>query len=138
MKETAFSLGQVLKISDELHSLYCEVKRDGDIPPQLVGNSVLVTASDMPVRALALLMSRMNPYISWAKQYRTQEKNKSRLAAWFLKQYESLMPLLHSELTEQIRFSDVDKAQLFIGYLSALPKSENKKTTEEENKNHEQ
>ena len=138
MKETAYSLGQVLKISDELHSLYCEVKRDGDIPPQLVGNSVLVTASDMPVRALALLMSRMNPYISWAKQYRSQEKDKSRLAAWFLKQYESLMPLLHSELTEQIRFSDVDKAQLFIGYLSALPKSENKKTTEEENKNHEQ
>ncbi len=132
MQDTAYLIGQVLKISDALHALYCEVKRDGDIPPQLAGNSVFVTASETPVKALALLCTRMNPYISWAKQYRTQNKEKSGLAAWFIQQYEMLMPQLHLKLTEDIRFNELEKAQLFIGYLAELPKSENKKLIEQE------
>ena len=132
MQDTAYLIGQVLKISDALHALYCEVKRDGDIPPQLAGNSVFVTASETPVKALALLCTRMNPYISWAKQYRTQSKEKSGLAAWFIRQYEMLMPQLRLKLTEDIRFSELEKAQLFIGYLAELPKSEDKQSIEQE------
>ncbi|MHC1781283.1 MAG: hypothetical protein AB9891_00745 [Anaerolineaceae bacterium] len=38
MQETAYLIGQLLKISDELHALYCEIKRNGEVPPQLAGN----------------------------------------------------------------------------------------------------
>lgn len=134
MRDAAYLIGQVLKISDALHSMYCEIKRDGDIPPQLAGNSVFVTASETPVKALALLSTRMNPYIAWAKQYRAQKKEKkSSLAAWYIRQFEELMPQLRPKLTEDIRFNDLEKAQLFIGYLAELPKSENKQSVEQEN-----
>lgn len=132
MQDTAYLIGQVLKVSDALHALYCEVKRDGDIPPQLAGNSVFVTASETPVKALALLCTRMKPYISWAWQYREQNEEKSGLAAWFLRQYEMLMPQLRPKLTKDIRFNESEKAQLFIGYLAELPKSENKQSIEQE------
>ena len=37
MEELAYLLGELLHVSDELHTLYCKIKRNGDIPPQLVG-----------------------------------------------------------------------------------------------------
>ena len=132
MQDTAYLLGQILKVSDSLHALYCEMKRDGDIPPQLAGNGVFVTASEAPAKALALLCTRMMPYISWAKQYRAQEKEKSGLAGWHLRQYEMLMTQLHPKLTEDIRLKEHGKAQLFIGYLAELPKSRNEKSPEQE------
>ena len=61
MQDTAYLIGQVLKVSDALHTLYCEVKRNGDIPPQLAGNSVFVTASETPAKALALLSAKNEP-----------------------------------------------------------------------------
>ena len=131
MQDTAYSIGQLLKISDELHALYCEVKRDGEVPPQLAGNSVFVTASETPAQAVALLCTRMIPYIAWADQYRRQGQEKSGLAAWYRRQYGQLMPQLRQNLTENIRFGDLEKAQLFIGYLADLPKLTNKQSTEE-------
>jgi hypothetical protein len=131
MQDTAYLIGQLLKISDELHALYCEIKRDGDVPPQLAGNSVFITASETPAQALALLSTRMNPYIAWADQYRRQGKDKSGLAAWYKRQYGLLMPQLHQKMAEDIRFGDLEKAQLFIGYLADLPKLTNKQSTEE-------
>ena len=131
MKDTAYSIGQLLKISDELHALYCEIKRDGEVPPQLAGNSVFVTASETPAQALALLSTRMTPYIAWAEQYMRQGEDKSGLAVWYMRQYGALMPQLHPKLTEDIRFGDLEKAQLFIGYLAVLPKLTNKQPTEE-------
>lgn len=131
MKDVAYSIGQLLKISDGLHALYCEIQRDGEVPPQLAGNSVFVTASETPAQALALLCTRMIPYIAWADQYRRQGKEKSGLAAWYMRQYGALMPQLHQKLTEDIRFGDLEKAQLFIGYLADLPKLANKQSTEE-------
>lgn len=131
MKDTAYSIGQLLKISDELHALYCEIKRDDEVPPQLAGNSVFVTASETPAQALALLCTRMIPYIAWADQYRRQGKEKSGLAVWYMRQYGALMPQLHQKLTGDIRFGDLEKAQLFIGYLADLPKLTNKQSTEE-------
>jgi len=131
MQDTAYSIGQLLKISDELHALYCEIKRDGEVPPQLAGNSVFVTASETPAQAVALLCTRMIPYIAWADQYRRQSKDKSGLAAWYRRQYGQLMPQLRQNLTENIRFGDLEKAQLFIGYLADLPELTNKESTEE-------
>jgi hypothetical protein len=74
----------------------------------------------------------MNPYISWAQQFKTQNQEKSGLAAYFMRQYETLMQQLHPKLTENIRFNDLEKAQLFIGYLAELSKPDNKKSTEKE------
>ncbi|MDR3164608.1 MAG: hypothetical protein LBU13_03435 [Synergistaceae bacterium] len=133
MRETAYLVGQLLKISDGLHALYCEIKRGGDIPPQLAGNSVFATASETPVQALALLCVRMNPYIAWAKQYRWQKEEKSGLANWYLRQCETLAPKLKEKLTSNIRFGDLEKAQLFIGYLAKLPESD-KSNKEESSK----
>ena len=139
MENTAYLVGQLLKVSDELHSMYCRVQRKGDVPPQLAGNSVFVAASETPVKALAVLGQRMNPYISWAKQYRTlcikydpnDEKLKenqgqsSGLAAHYLCLYESIAAKLKNMLTPTLRFDDFEKAQVFLGYLAAFPEREN-------------
>jgi len=128
MENTAYLIGQLLKISDELHTLYCQVVRGGSIPPQLVGGSLFVTASENPTQALAQLAVRMNPYITWAKQYRTkivEEKGKeSWRAGWYLSLYTNVANQLYSELTNSIRFDDFEKAQFFIGYLASFPKRE--------------
>jgi hypothetical protein len=135
MENSAYLLGQLLKISDGLHELYCEVKRDGDVPPQLAGNSVFVTASETPLRAFALLGTRMSPYISWACQYRTQKQDKSGLANWYLRLYTENATQMKSVLTEGERFNDFEKAQLFIGYLASFPKREEQNIEQEETNN---
>ena len=130
MKDTAFLTGQLLKLSDELHTLYGRVVRN-DVPTKLVGSSMLISASDMPNRALVQLMTRMIPYLAWAKSYRYKhpdnnniEKEKHRRKVfWLVNLFESIASQLHEALTEDIRFTDFDKAQLFLGYLSALPQS---------------
>ncbi|HHW37092.1 MAG TPA: hypothetical protein GXX18_07635 [Bacillales bacterium] len=129
MDRTAYLLGQVLKISDELHTLYCNVVRNGDVPPQLAGSALFVTAGEMPNQAIAQLSLRMNPYITWAKQYRFKDIDKkgeeSWKAAWYLSLYESTANKLKLVMMDSTRFNDYDKAQLFIGYLSSFPKREN-------------
>ncbi|MDR2488745.1 MAG: hypothetical protein LBD42_04560 [Desulfovibrio sp.] len=128
MKCAAYVVGQMLKASDELHALYCNVVRSGDIPPQLVGNSMFVIASEVPDKALAQLSLRVKPYISWAKQYRTKGIEKtgaeSWRAGWYLKQLEASAGALRNNLSETVRFNDFDKAQMFLGYLAAFPKHE--------------
>lgn len=135
MEKTGYQIGQLLKVSDELHALYCNVVREGAVPPQLAGNSVFLAASETPVRALAQLGARMNPYISWAKQYRSKnvissegngvnKGKESWRAAWYFSLYESICNALCAELTESTRFNEFDKAQMFIGYLAAFPKKE--------------
>ena len=130
MQDTAFIVGQILKISDELHTLYCKVVRNGDVPPQLAGNAVFFTASETPHKALAHLSQRMSPYLSWAKQYSRGKKSwksgsvKPDDAGWYLNLFEDLSTKLTKTLTEPVRFNDFDKAQLFLGYLAAFPKRE--------------
>ncbi len=137
MESSAFLLGQILKISDGLHALYCKEKRKGEIPPQLVGNALFVTASENPEQALALLGTRMCPYIAWAKQ------SENKLAWWFLGRYEEVMTRIMPQITAGMRYSDIDKAQLFMGYLAKLPGEKSEavqhgepmKNTEEETNN---
>lgn len=138
MENAPYLVGQLLKISDELHAFYCKVVRNGDVPLQLAGNSVFMSASETPAQALAQLSARMNPYIAWAKQYRSKNitcggegigpnENKgieSWRAAYYLTLYEDVATILHTKLTESTRFNDFDKAQMFIGYLAKFPKRE--------------
>lgn len=129
MENTAYLLGQILKISDELHTLYCKAVRSGDIPPQLAGSALFVSAGETPYQAITQLSLRINPYITWAKQYRykniKEEGKESWKAAWFLKLFEETADKLSSAMTESTRFNDFEKSQLFIGYLASFPKSEN-------------
>lgn len=133
--------GQFLKISDELHALYCLVMRKGDYPTQLAGSSVYQAASEMPLRTLSVLGQRMNPYVMWAKTYRyanIAEKGKeSWRAKWLLSMYEKIANKLYDVWQEETRFNDQEKAQLFIGYLASLPKSENNVEKEESNQTEE-
>lgn len=128
MEEMAYLLGQLLHVSDEIHTLYCKAKRDGDIPPQLAGSALFTTAAEMPFQALSRLSTRLNPYISWAKQY--QYKNidtqgeESWRARWLLGLFEQLSDKVHLQMDKSMRFTDYEKAQLFIGYMASLPKKE--------------
>jgi hypothetical protein len=124
MENTAYLVGQTLKISDELHALYCKIVREGDIPPQLAGNSLFVTATETPVQAIAQLGVRMHPYIAWAERCsHRKDDQKSGLAGWYLKLYGEVLKKLQPVLTDKMRFDDFAKAQVFIGYLAAFPKS---------------
>lgn len=130
MEEFPYLLGQLLKISDSLHEMYCKVVRDGSVPPQLAGSSLYSAAAEQPSRTLAQLGQRMNPYITWAKSYRTKGINikdkESGVAGWYLYLFETIATRLSKAWNPQSSFSDEQKAALFIGYLAAFPKKENK------------
>jgi len=137
MKDTAFLVGRLLKISDELHVRYCIAERKGEIARDLAGASMLAVAVDTPDKALAQLCLRMKPYIIWAKRYRQrdvdkenieeekkeQEEKDINLAGWLLWRYEITAAQLQATLIEPIRLHDFEKAQLFLGYLASLTES---------------
>lgn len=144
MENTAYLVGQLLKVSDELHAMYCRVKREGAIPPQLAGNAAFAFASETPTKALSVLGQRMMPYIAWATQYRAEgirydpkdvklKENKGKssgLAAHYLWLYTNIITKLKDLLTPDLRFDDFGKAQVFLGYLAALPQRETPKDDE--------
>jgi len=135
MEKLAFLLGQWLHVSDELHALYCIVKRDGDIPPQFAGGALLVSAGEMPYQALSQLSSRMNPFVAWAKQYRYQKVEKpdaeSRRAQWLLNSYEKIANQIAPQMDKSTRFGDFEKAELYIGYMASLPRKEKTAVTDD-------
>lgn len=133
MENLPYLFGQFLKVSDELHALYCKVVRGGDLPTQLAGSGMYQSAAEYPVRTLNILGTRMNPYITWAKSYRTKKEKESRLAGWLLSLYENIASDLHKAWQSDIHFGDAEKAQLFIGYLAKFPKKENGDLTLNEN-----
>jgi len=127
MTDIPYLIGQILKVSDELHAFYCKIVRKNDVPLQLAGNSLMVSALETPERALSQLAQRINPYLTWAKQYRTKEAKEapeSWKAGWYLKLYEQNASLLKENMAalKDARFGDREKAELFIGYLAEFPK----------------
>jgi hypothetical protein len=128
MESLPYLYGQLLKVSDELHALYCKVVRDSEMPTQLAGGSMYQAAAEAPIRTLNLLGQRMNPYILWAKTYRTKnvsEKGKeSWKAGWLISLYEYIAAELFTAWSTQTRFNDEEKALLFLGYLANFPKKE--------------
>ena len=130
MEDIPYLIGQILKISDELHAFYCKIVRENNVPPQLAGNSLMLSALETPERALVQLAQRINPYITWAKQYRTKETAESWKAGWYLKLYEQNATLLRENgaALKNIRFGDSEKAELFIGYLAEFPNYKKEET----------
>ena len=128
MREFPYLFGQLLKISDALHQMYCEVVRDNDVPTVLAGSGLYIAGAEQPYKTLAVLGQRMNPYIAWAKSYRTkniqQENQESWLAGWYLSLYERIATQLYAVWGSQTRFSEEEKAQYFIGYLATFPRKE--------------
>ena len=128
MREYSYLLGQLLKVSDELHIMYCRVERKNDVPNQLAGSSLYIAATEQPVRAIVQLAQRMHPYVMWAKSYRTkgiqEEGKESKLAGWYLSVYEKIASQLYDNWTSERGFSDEDKAIMFMGYLASFPKKE--------------
>ena len=120
-----FQYGQLLKAADELHRLYCQVVRDGDMPSQLAGSSLYQAAIEAPIRTLDLLQRRISPYYVWAKTYCLKNEEKSGIAGWLCHVTEMIADQLSSVWSPDTRLNDEDKAQLFLGYLGSLPKSQN-------------
>ena len=133
MDNLPYLYGQLFKAADELHALYCKVVR-GEIPPQLVGGSLFPAAVEAPVRTLNVLRQRIMPYYKWAKSYRLQgiqiEGKKSSQAGWLYCMCEDIMEKIGPNWTMQTRLNEEEKAQMFIGYLAAFPKSEKNETNE--------
>lgn len=149
MNDYPFLLGQMLKASDYLHELYC-VKVRGDKTeslPQLIGGSLYTSAADFPNQTLVQLLQRMKPYLNWARSNRgaaleikkkTGEIDKGPTAGYYLSVFTQIANQLLPVLKAETRFSDVEKAQLFLGYLASFPKKEGpqpQKSTETENEN---
>ncbi len=141
MENLPYLYGQLLKAADELHALYCEVVRKGDVPPQLVGSSLFRSAAETPCRTMQMLGQRIMPYYSWAKSYRLkndEEHGKEiRRARWLYCVCERIVNKLQESWTAQTRFNDEEKAQLFIGYLAAFTKKEGIEQDTEEEVEHE-
>ena len=128
MEDFPYQYGQLLKVSDELHALYCKIVRNGEIPPQLAGSGIYPSAVEAPIRSLHQLSQRMNPYLTWARSYQyknvTAEGVESWRARWYLSLYEPIVANLYSNWDSSKRFNDAEKAQMFIGYLAAFAKRE--------------
>ncbi len=127
MTNTPFLVGRILKLSDELHAFYCQEVRNNNLPPQLVGNSLMVAALESPTQALAQLSMRLNPYLAWAKQFRTKNETTSWKADWLLKLFEETTSSL-TDAALPYRCTDTEKAQMFIGYLSSLTREQDVST----------
>lgn len=136
MDNLPYLYGQLFKAADELHALYCNVVRNGSVPPQLAGSCLFQSAAEAPVRTLSILSQRIMPYYSWAKSYRLKKADEagkeSWRAGWLCRICEEIMNKLRDSWTSQTRFNDEEKAQLFIGYLANFPTKEDKKNNSEE------
>lgn len=134
MNDFAFQLGQFCSAMDELHIGYCKNVRGGKIPNTLIGNLTYSMALQSPVKALAVLASRIKPYETWAKK---AFENKSWVIKkdgkpvedkavkggvyankWLSGQSECLFQNF-SENTQVV--TDSYKAELMLGYLAGRP-----------------
>lgn len=130
MKESAFLLGRCLRVTDEIHRLYCEVVRKKEVPPELCGSSLLVGMMESPSTTLSQLAMRSAPYVKWARAY--HDDAKGGLVQYWMKQWSIIADQLHL-LEWPKRLTPEDRAQLFLGYLASFPKSEKSATTEQAN-----
>lgn len=140
MESLPYLYGQLLKAADELHALYCKVVRNGEVPPQFVGGALFQSAAEAPIRTLNILSQRIMPYYSWAKSYRLKEIMEADKESWragrMYRICEQTVNKLQNSWTPKTRFSDEEKAQLFIGYLAEFPKKEqSEKNSEEDSTN---
>jgi len=142
MDDVPFKLGQLLAVADSVHVGYCLDVRRGDVPPTLLGNSMLATAQSDPTKALAVLSRRWAPYAAWAKRPKVYEEaerlrhsgnKKEQSRGWSIlgavsraRRADELCRELHGQLPQKV--DDKFRAELLLGYVAGLPpiKSEGK------------
>ena len=122
MKNTAFSVGRMLALADKLHYAYCWKVRKKEIPPQLIGNAIMRTALDNPLKGLSLLSERLPIYQAWATNVQDDGTDESvtkqfRLAKWILGQMGQVSADMEN-VTIPTRADDAVKAQILLGYLA--------------------
>lgn len=120
MNNPPYLVGRMLKIADELHAVYCKEVRKNNLPPQLLGNALMVAALDSPTQALSQLALRIAPYLGWARTNATESAGLSR---FFLKEFGLIEEKLRSATLPQ-RLDDAAKAQLLLGYISSNAQTE--------------
>ena len=82
MKEPAYLMGRFLAQLDRLHAYYAKyVSGKDDGLRQLLGNSLMSTALESPLRALELAGQRMLPYQAWSYSFARGRKSKDALGA---------------------------------------------------------
>jgi hypothetical protein len=114
MNNPPYLVGRMLKLADDLHALYCKEVRKNNLPPQLLGNALMVAALESPTQSLAQLALRIAPYLGWA---RTNSTDSARLSRYFLKEF----GIVESKLRDKAlptRLDDAARAQLLLGYIS--------------------
>ena len=114
MNNSPYLVGRMLKLADELHALYCKEVRKNSLPPQLLGNALMVAALDSPTQALAQLALRIAPYLGWA---RTNSTDSAGLSRYFLKEFGFVEGKLR-DIALPTRLDDPARAQLLLGYIS--------------------
>ena len=120
---------------DELHKCYCIVVRNDDVPNSLIGKGLLGRAADSPAQALAELSERSRIYMGWAKSVDITdlgEKAKKKNIAIYsarkvLRLAAPLCEQLHAAGSLDAEMSTVQKAHLFLGYLSPVLGQEDEK-----------
>jgi hypothetical protein len=111
--------------------------RGGDVPPTLLGNSVLATAQSDPTKALAVLSRRWKPYAAWAKRpavqaeagrLRASDDKQQQKRGWAMaiamsqaRRADELCRTLHGRLPP--RADDAFRAELLLGYVAGLPRA---------------
>ncbi|MHB8182828.1 MAG: hypothetical protein ACYDDN_03630 [Candidatus Desulforudaceae bacterium] len=121
MHRAPFLVGRLLSLSDTLHKEYCRHVRN-DLPPQLLGNTLMGMSLDNPVEGLARLSERLPLYKGWAD---TGQGKDIGLAKWALGQISQISNEL-SSMPLPDRASDADKAQILLGYLAGSGKDSDK------------
>ena len=114
MNNAPYLVGNLLKVSDDLHAIYCKEVRSNKLPPQLLGNALMVAALESPEQALGQLALRIVPYLGWAKTNNTESAGLSR---HFLKGFGEIEAKLKAHTLPQ-RLNNADRAQLLLGYLA--------------------
>jgi len=129
INESAYLVGKLLAMMDELHRCYCVVVRDGDIPNALIGNGLLGRAAESPALALEELAERSRIYIGWAKSVGGADEKKKiavHSARKILRLAQPLAERLHTDQLLEKELSAIGKAHLFLGYLSPVLGSDGK------------
>jgi hypothetical protein len=135
MDDVPFKLGQLFAVADNVHVGYCMDVRQGDVPPSLLGNSILATAQSDPTKALAVLSRRWGPYGAWAKRPRVREQaerlknshnKEDQNRGWAIleavsraRRADELCRDLHGRLPQKV--DDNFRAELLLGYVAGLP-----------------
>ena len=112
MNDIAFQIGRILSLVDTLHREYSKVVR-GDIPNQLLGNSMMKTALDNPQKALARVSQRLLVYKAWVDK----DGEEAKLARWAVGEMGKITHgLEHCDL--DMRLDDIGQAKMLLGYLA--------------------